>query len=131
MKAEAWIIASVSVFLVIVTPIYWIASEDPTGTTALAMAALLGLLLTFFLAVVAKQIPARLEDRDDAEIAEGAGEYGFYPPWSWWPLWSALAILVMVIGAIFGWWLFAMASVFGVIALCGWVFEYYRGLYAH
>ncbi|MBW9206293.1 cytochrome c oxidase subunit 4 [Mumia sp. zg.B53] len=131
MKAEAWIIASISVFLVIVSPIYWIASGDPTGTTALVMAALLGLLLTFFLGVVAKQIPARLEDRDDGEIAEGAGEYGFYPPWSWWPLWAALAMLAIILGLIFGWWLVVMALPFGVIALVGWIYEYYRGLYAH
>ncbi|KHL09035.1 cytochrome c oxidase subunit IV [Mumia flava] len=131
MKAEAWVVASVAIFFVIVTPIYWIASGDPTGTTALVMAALLAALLGFYLGVVAKQIPARLEDRDDAEIAEGAGEQGFYPPWSWWPLWCALAFGAMIIGLIFGWWLFIIASGFGAMAVCGWVFEYYRGVFEH
>ena len=43
MKVEAWVFGILSVFLVVVTPIYWLMSEDPTGTTALVM--------TFFLSL--------------------------------------------------------------------------------
>ena len=34
----------------------------------------------------------RPEDRMDGEIADGAGELGFFPPYSWWPLWCAAAL---------------------------------------
>ena len=34
----------------------------------------------------------RPEDRKDGEIADGAGELGFFPPYSWWPLWCALTL---------------------------------------
>ena len=38
--------------------------------------------------------PDRPEDRSDGEIADGAGEQGFFPPYSWWPLFCASALAV-------------------------------------
>lgn len=131
MKAEYWTIIGVGVFFVAIAPIYWFLSGDPTGTTALVMTFLLCLLLGFYLGVVARQIPARPEDRSDGEIAEGAGEQGFFPPYSWWPLYCAMAFGVCVLGVVIGWWLFIIGAGFGAIALCGWIFEYYRGVHAH
>ena len=93
--------------------------------------AMLAALLAFFLFVVAKQLPDRPEDRKDADVADGAGELGFFPPYSWWPLWCALALGTCVMGVIFGWWLFLIGVGIGVITLCGYVFEYYRGYHAH
>jgi len=37
----------------------------------------------------------------------------------------------MVYGVVIGWWLFVIGAVFGAVALCGFVFEYYRGEHAH
>jgi hypothetical protein len=73
----------------------------------------------------------RPEDRKEAEIAEGAGELGFFPPYSWWPLWCALALAMIVLGVVIGWWLVIIGGVFGVLALQGLIFEYYRGEHAH
>ncbi len=67
----------------------------------------------------------------EAEVVEGAGELGFFPPYSWWPLWCAMALGVCVVGIVFGWWLFIIGIGAGSIALIGWVFEYYRGEHAH
>jgi hypothetical protein len=128
MKVETWTIASCGIFF---TPIYWLMARDPTGTSALVMTSLLAWLLAFFLGVVAKQIPDRPEDRSDAEIADGAGELGFFPPFSWWPLFCAGAISVMALGFIFGWWLFIIGVGIGGITLLGFVFEFYRGYHAH
>ena len=47
----------------------------------------------------------RPEDRKDAEIADGAGELGFFPPYSWWPLWCGACLAVIVLGVVIGWWL--------------------------
>ncbi len=121
----------VALFFGVVTPIYWFLSNDPTGTSALVMTTLLAALVSFFLGVVTRQIPDRPEDRKRADIAEGAGELGFFPPYSWWPLYCALALGTAVLGVVFGWWLFLIGAGVGVAALCGFVFEYYRGLYAH
>ncbi|WP_375003061.1 cytochrome c oxidase subunit 4 [Aeromicrobium sp. CTD01-1L150] len=131
MKVEYWTIASCGVFFVLITPIYWLLSEDWTGTTALVMTFLLCALLGFYLYVVAKQIDDRPEDRSDGEIAEGAGEQGFFPPYSWWPLFCAMTLGTMVLGVVIGWWLFIIGMTFGTAAMLGWIFEYYRGVHAH
>jgi hypothetical protein len=131
MKVEAIFIGVVAVFAAVVAPIYWFMSYDWTGTSALVMTALLGALLAFFLAVLAKQIPDRPEDDKLAEMSDGAGELGFFPPFSWWPLAVAAAFAIIVLGVAIGWWLAVVGMALGAIALIGYVFEYYRGLHAH
>jgi hypothetical protein len=131
MKAEAWTFGSVAAFVLLVTPVYWFVSGDWAGSSALVMTFLLLVLVGFFLAVVAKQIPPRPEDRKDAEIADGAGELGFFPPFSWWPLYCAGALALMVLGVVFGWWLTIIGTAFGIITLMGWTYEFYRGYHAH
>ena len=131
MKAEAWVFGILTVFVLIVTPIYWIMSEDPTGTTALVMTFFLSLLVAFYLTVTGRRMDARPEDRKEAEIADGAGELGFFPPYSWWPLWCALTLAVVVLGIVFGWWLFIAGIGIGIVTLSGFIFEYYRGDHAH
>lgn len=131
MKAETWTIIATGVFFALISPIYWLLSGDWTGTTALIMTFLLCALLGFYLYVVAGQIGDRPEDRSDGEIADGAGEQGFFPPFSWWPLFCAITLSIMVLGVVVGWWLFIIGAVFGALTLCGWIFEYYRGVHAH
>jgi peptidoglycan/LPS O-acetylase OafA/YrhL len=138
MKSEAWMFASVTIFLVLVTPAYWFVTSgsdhggDWTGTSALTMCTLLTGMLTAYIGLHAKRMDARPEDRNDGEISEGAGELGFFPPFSWWPLWCALCVAFISFAiAMAAWWLFIIAGVVGVIALSGWIFEYYRGEFKH
>jgi hypothetical protein len=121
-----------TVFFLLVAPSYWFISRDPTGTSALTMTFLLAALMTFYLGFHASRMEPRPEDLHEAEIADGAGELGFFPPYSWWPLWCAMTLATAVFGLAMGaWWLFLIAVGFGVITLCGWIFEYYRGEFAH
>ena len=140
MKAEAWIFGGCTIFLVLVTPAYWLVTDasaqaegpDWTGTSALAMTTLLTLMVTIFLGFHAQKMDPRPEDRKDADIADGAGELGFFPPYSWWPLWCALALGAAAFAvAMLAWWLVIIGGVLGAIALSGWIFEYYRGEHAH
>lgn len=131
MKAEAWIFGFLAIFFAIVSPIYWFLSGDPTGTAALVMTFALGALVAFYLGFHARRMDARPEDRKEAEIVEGAGELGFFPPYSWWPLWCAGALSMIVLGVVFGWWLTLLGVGVGSATLVGYVFEYYRGEHAH
>jgi hypothetical protein len=132
MRAEAWIFGSCTIFFLLVTPAYWLITEDPTGTAALVMTTLLAMLVAFYLGFHASRMEPRPEDRIDAEIADGAGELGFFPPYSWWPLWCGLTLATIVFGMAMGqWWLAVVGAGFGVVALSGWVFEYYMGEHAH
>ncbi|MDP2772918.1 MAG: cytochrome c oxidase subunit 4 [Nocardioides sp.] len=138
MKVETWIFAICTVFFVLVAPAYWFVTDgsdkggDWTGTSALTMTALLSLMVALYLGFHAKKMDARPEDRKDGEIADGAGELGFFPPYSWWPLWCAATLGVIVAGTAAGaWWLAIIGGALGAVALSGFVFEYYRGEHAH
>jgi hypothetical protein len=130
-RVEAWIFGLNAAFFFLVTPIYWWMSEDWTGTSALVMTFGLTLLVTFYLGFTAKRMEPRPEERVDAEVADGAGELGFFSPHSWWPLYCALALAVCVLGVIFGWWMFIIGVGLGSVTLTGFIFEYYRGEHAH
>jgi hypothetical protein len=132
MKSEAWIFAICTIFLVLVSPAYWFITGDWTGTSALTMTTLLTAMVTLYLGFHARKMDPRPEDRKDGEIADGAGELGFFPPYSWWPLWCAAALGVIVFGTAAGaWWLVIIGFAIGAIVLTGWIFEYYRGIHAH
>jgi Cytochrome c oxidase subunit IV len=130
-KVEAWIFGINAAFFALVAPIYWWFSSDWTGTTALVMTTALALLVTFYLGFTARRMEPRPEDRPEAEIADGAGELGFFPPYSWWPLFCGLALAVCVLGVVFGWWLFIIGVGLGSVTLTGYIMEYYRGEHAH
>lgn len=138
MKAEAWLFGSCTAFFVLVTPAYWFITAgsdtgaDWTGTAALVMCTLLVGMTTLYLGFHAKAMDPRPEDLKDAEIADGAGELGFFPPYSWWPLWCGLTAATIVFAIAMGtWWLFVIGLGIGVLTLSGWIFEYYRGEHAH
>ncbi|TDD66698.1 cytochrome c oxidase subunit 4 [Jiangella aurantiaca] len=130
MKIEGMIFAIVTVFFAVVTPVYWFMSEDPTGTTALVLTFGLGAMVAFYFLLLSRRIAPRPEDRD-GEVEELAGEYGFYSPHSWWPLAAASAVAVVFIGLVFAWFIFIIGAALAAMAAVGWVFEYYRGEYAH
>ena len=131
MKTEAWIFVTTTIFFVLVTPAYWLITGDWTGTSALTMTALLVGMVSLYLGFHAARMEPRPEDRKDGEIADGAGELGFFPPYSWWPLWCGLCLATMVLGVAVGWWLFIIGGAAGMVTLSGWIFEYYRGEHAH
>ena len=131
MKVEGWMFAAIAIFVAIVAPIYWFMSHEIIGTLALIKTVLLFAMVAAYMFNFARRMDARLEDRKDAEIVEGAGALGFFPPKSIWPFWVALTIQLLFLGPVFGWWLSILAVVMGIWALSGWVFEYYKGDYQH
>ena len=131
MKVEGWLFVGCAAFFAAADVVYWHFSKDPTGTTALALAVGLAFLTGFYLLFTGRRLPPRPEDRPDAEIAEGTGELGFFSPHSWWPLITGMSAAVAALGAAIGWWLFLIGMLFVLLSAIGFVFEYYRGHYAH
>ena len=91
MKFEGFLFIGCAVFFGAVDIVYWYFSKDPTGTTALALSVGLAFLSGFYLLFTGRRLPPRPEDNPEGEIAEGAGELGFFSPHSWWPLYVGLA----------------------------------------
>lgn len=131
MRVEGLIFVVVALFFAIVTPLYWFVSKDPTGTTALTLTFGLGAMIAFYFMLLSRRIGPRPEDRQDGEIEELAGEYGFYSPHSWWPLACAGSAAFVFMGMIFEWFIVIIGLACAVIAVIGMVFEYYRGEHAH
>ena len=128
MKVESLIFTLIAVFCVIAAVVYGLWSREPIGTTALVLSAGLNGLIGGFFWFVSRRIDARPEDRKDADIAEGAGELGFFSPSSYWPFTVALAAALMGLALAFWYfWLLVMAVVVLLIAVGGLLFEYYVG----
>jgi hypothetical protein len=130
-KVEAWIFAALAIFCAVVTPVYYTMSRDPTGTAALILSFFLVFMISLYLGLVSRRIDPRPEDKKLGEIAEGAGELGFFPPQSIWPLYCAMTMVLIVLGPIFGWWLTILGFMVGALTASGWIFEFYRGDHAH
>jgi uncharacterized membrane protein len=131
MKVEGYLFLGCAIFFGGSDIVYWHFSHDPTGSTALAIAVGLAFLIGFYVLFTGRRLPVRPEDENEGEIYEGTGELGFFSPHSWWPLFLALAAAVASIGAAIGWWLFLIGMLMVLLAVVGFVFEYYRGHYAH
>ena len=128
MKVEGLLFGVYAVFLVGVTAVYWLLSQDPTGTACLLLSGFLAFMIGYYLWFTARRMEARPEDRGDADISEGSGEMGFFSPHSWWPIYTAAAFTTTAVGLIFGPWLFLIGFVLVLITSMGFLFEYYVGI---
>ncbi len=136
MKTEAKIFFFLVAFFLIVTPVYaymtWIGGHfEPIGTTVLALTLLFSAMIWGLLIITGRQNGMRPEDRKDGEIVENAGALGFFPPSSIVPFWSTIAIALILLGAVYGWWLSLLGVGLGIWAACGWAYEFYTGDYKH
>jgi uncharacterized membrane protein len=131
MKFEGSLFIGCAIFFGAADIVYWYFSKDPTGTTALALSVGLAFLTGFYLLFTGRRLPERPEDNPGGEIEQGTGELGFFSPHSWWPLYVGLAAALAALGVAIGWWLFLIGLLALFLTTIGFVFEYYRGIYAH
>ena len=131
MKVEAYLFLGCAGFFGAADLVYWNLSHDPTGTTALALSVCLAFLIGFYVMFTGRRLPPRPEDNQEGDIVEGTGELGFFSPHSWWPLFVGLAAALATVGVAIGWWLFLIGALGVILSMIGFVFEYYRGHYAH
>jgi len=127
-KVEAAIFNLITVFCFVAAIVYGVWSHEPIGTTALVLSGGLCALIGGFFWFVSRRIDARPEDRKDAEIADGAGELGFFSPASYWPFGLALSAATMGLALAFWFpWLILVAAVALLLTIGGLLFEYYVG----
>ena len=125
MKVNWKLFGGLSIFYVIMTIIYWYVGGEPVGIGGMLLAACLAGMVGFYVWFTQKRIGVILpEDNLTGEIADGAGELGFYSPHSWWPLPVALSACTMGLGLIIGWWLTLIGVGAIMISVIGMVTEY-------
>lgn len=132
MKTEVRVFGIMVPFFFVVGIGYGLWSNwEPVGTLAVLLLGGLVGMISFYLALVSRRIDARPEDDPTAEIEQGAGELGVFPPWSWWPLIVAGGTAIGFLSLALGWWLMLIGATVAVIGLVGWIFEFSRGQHAH
>jgi hypothetical protein len=129
-----WILAGFFILLDVIYSLWAYANYarlEWVGTIGIALVALLSIFIAFYLArSFGAQGGPLPEDRLDASIDDGDPEQGHFSPWSWWPIILATSATLFFLGFAVGPWIaFIGVSVF-VIAIIGWVYEYYRGYFA-
>jgi len=125
MKANWKLFTGLSIFYVAMAVIYYAVGGEAVGITGMILAACLAGMVGFYLWFTQKRIGFDIPSDDlEAEIADDAGELGFYSPHSWWPLPVVLSATVMCLGLIIGWWLTLIALGALVISIIGMVTEY-------
>lgn len=116
-----------AIFYALVTVIYWQMANEPVGITALALSAGLALIIGYYFWFINRRTGGILpEDNLEGEIADSAGEIGFFSPHSWWPLPVAASAMAVGLGLIIGWWLTLIAVGALLVSVIGFVLEYER-----
>ncbi|ADG97530.1 Cytochrome-c oxidase [Segniliparus rotundus DSM 44985] len=138
MKVEARLFELLTGFFFFMAVVYGVVTAysrvgmEWVGVTAITLTGGLTLITGTFLRFIARRIELRPEDRVDAEVAEGAGELGFFSPGSWWPILIAgSAGIVAVALAMDLFWLLAAGAACVIATVAGLVFEYHRGPEKH
>jgi hypothetical protein len=137
MRTSMWVFWALTVYFGLASIGYtiWGLLElgfiDWAGGTPFGLAALASALIAFYLRHARRNQGGTLpEDRREANIDDADPEMGHFSPYSWWPIVLAGGIFFAFLGFVAARWLAVFAVGLVVVALIGWVYQYYRGPYA-
>jgi hypothetical protein len=116
-----------AVFILVMGIVYGVWSKEPAGSTALFMGFGLCVMIGYYLAFTARRVDKLAQDNKEADVADEAGEVGFFSPHSWQPLALGAGGALAFTAVVFGWWLLYFSAPLIMLGLWGWVFEYYHG----
>lgn len=135
-----WILAAFFAIVAVVYTVWniigypdreWYNAVEWVGTVALLFVTFMAAMIGFYTARVQKAQGGLLpEDSLTADIDDGDPEMGEFSPWSWWPLVLAGSAALAFIGLAVGEWMVPIGLAVFVVAIVGWVYEYYRGYFA-
>lgn len=127
MKVTGRFFAIAAVLYYLVALIYWTVSHEIVGTTGLSLTGGLATIVGFYMLFTARRLGALPEDQPLAEVHDADNAYGFFSPHSWWPLPVGFFAAVIALGIVFAAWLLVAGILGLMLAVTGWLFEYYRG----
>ena len=109
----------------------WYNAIEWVGSTALLFTTAMSVMIAFYVDRVHKAQGGELpEDVLTADIDDGDPEMGEFSPWSWWPLVLAFSAALAILGLAVGQFLLPIGFAVFIVAIVGWVYEYYRGYFA-
>lgn len=139
MKSNVVVFTILTAYFLIVAAVYTVWNlivhgymEWSGSVTILLAGGLTAMIAAYLWLQQRKQGGVLVEDRLDSDIDDGDPEIGEFSPWSWWPLVLAFSLSLVVLGLCIGFnfWLSFLALPLVLVAMIGWVYEYYRGQFA-
>lgn len=143
MKSSAKIFYGITVFLVVMAILYILATHhihdtgsiqglEWAGATGLVVSSLLTLFLGAYFHITERHADILPSDWEEAEQADGAGELGFFSPFSVWPLAMTGGIAVLGYGIVFmSYWMIVLGAVILVWATIMLNIQYISGPEKH
>ena len=133
MRTSGWIFTLGFFFFVPVAIIYGFVTEfqEWVGLCAILLVGGMTLMIGLYLWTWEKKHPQLPMDDVDGEIEDEYYEYGFYTPWSWWPIVLAAGGAICFLAVAAGWWIFPLGGAIVLVGLIGLVYEHDRGIHAH
>lgn len=132
MKVETWVFGSGTFFFVPLAFVYGLLSGwEFVGFIALLLTGGLSAVIGLYLYLVSLRIDDRPEDDSFGEIAQGAGDLGFFNPRSIWPILVAGGGAIVFAGMAVGVWLFLIGLAVLAFTALGLLFEHYSGDFTH
>jgi Cytochrome c oxidase subunit IV len=123
-KASYRLFVGLSLFYAFVAVVYYVVGGEAVGITCISLSSGLAGIVGFYVWFNNNRMGLLPQDNFRAEIADGAGELGFYSPHSWWPLPVALSACAAGLGLLLGWWLTLIAVGALFVSIFGFVLEY-------
>ena len=124
MKSEAYLFGGVALFFLLTGTAYIWFAREPAGGAALAVAFAMSSVISFFCLINYRRKGPRSEDRPDSDIHERSGTIDFFPPYSGYPVVTALGAAVIAVGLVYGVWIILIG--FGLLwpGVFGMVFQF-------
>jgi hypothetical protein len=126
-RIQGHLFSWIAVFMLATAIVYGVWSKEPVGTTALFLSFGLAAMIGFYLVFTARRVDTGAQDNKEADVADDAGEVGFYSPHSWAPILLAAGGVCAFSAPVFGWWFLYFTAPLVAVGLWFWVYEYYRG----
>lgn len=133
MKTAGWLFFAGTFFFIPAGLVYGILTDwnELVGAPAVLLTGGMSLMIGVYLLLVHKNFGVQSQDIETANIEDADAEYGFYSPWSWWPLVLGAGAALAFAGVAIGWWSVPFGAVIAFIGVFGWVYEYSSGQHAH
>lgn len=126
MKVEARVFEVCAAFFFLCGIVYALLAGEAVGTAGLFLTGGFALIIGTYFRFVSRRLTPRPEDDPKADIADGAGELGFFSPGSYWPIGvAAAATLVGFSIAFFYVWAIVIALAVLLVMVGGLLFEYH------
>lgn len=126
MKVESRVFEICAGFFFLCGIVYTFLAAESVGVAGLFLTGGLALIIGSYFRFVSRRLDERPEDDPEAEVADGAGEIGFFSPGSYWPFGMALGAAALSVALAFmHLWLVGLAIGFLLLMIAGLVFEYH------